>query len=70
MDSTLETLPSDVHDRLLCVLPDFTTLCAVVLSCKALHNMTSTTPAAGISRTSGLSLEDQYAGEKDHKSVE
>ncbi len=38
MASTLENLPLDVRDRLLCVLPDFPTLRAAVLSCKSVHD--------------------------------
>ncbi|KLO11362.1 hypothetical protein SCHPADRAFT_475542 [Schizopora paradoxa] len=34
---TLENLPMDVRDRLLCTLPDEESLKAAVLSCKALH---------------------------------
>ncbi|KLO11353.1 hypothetical protein SCHPADRAFT_906076 [Schizopora paradoxa] len=34
---TLEGLPIDVHDHLLCMLPDEETLKAAVLSCKPFH---------------------------------
>lgn len=36
---TLENLPLDVCDRLLCTLPNFATLQALVLSCRALHDI-------------------------------
>ncbi len=39
MASVLETLPLDVRVHLLCVLPDFPTLLAALLSCKALNDV-------------------------------
>ncbi len=39
MASTLESLPLDVRDHLLCVLPDFASLRSAVLSCKAFHGV-------------------------------
>ncbi len=41
MASVFEKLPPDVRDHLLCVLPDFPSLLAAILSCKALHDVYS-----------------------------